>query len=503
MVYRKNLVKKYALISVHDKSKLKYLCANLIKNDYILIATTSTAKKIKSFGFNSIDISKITKFKEILDGRVKTLHPKIFSSILFDRKINKHVKQFKKLNVPRIDIVVVNLYPFEKYKNNLSHNKSLDMIDIGGCSLIRASGKNYKYVTTISDTNDYKLLIENLKNKNGVTDILFRKKMASKAFSITSKYDSLISHWILKNKEKNNKLNLRYGENPDQKAYIVNNGYVSISKTQISGKKISYNNILDVDSGIKCLSEFKEPTCVIIKHNNPCGVASSSKINIAYKKALNSDIKSAFGGIVLVNREINIDLADGILKNYYEVIVAPNYSKQAENKLRKKEGLVILKLGKFKLNKFETKQTLFGDITQKVSDLKINKNFFISKAYKKDSKKIIEELIFATKVVKHLKSNAIVLASNKQTVGIGTGQTNRIDSLQIALKNYKQNFRERKFVCVSDGFFPFTDSLKLLNKNKCKVVAQPSGSIRDLENIKYAINNKMSLYFLKNRLFRH
>ena len=503
MVYRKNLEEKYALISVYNKSKLKYLCSNLIKNDYKLIATTSTAKKIKSFGYAAIDISEIIKFKEILDGRVKTLHPKIFSSILFDRKISKHIKQFKKLNVPRIDIVIINLYPFENYKNNLNENKSLGMIDIGGCSLIRASSKNYKYVTTISDNNDYKLLIENLKNKNGVTDILFRKKMASKAFSITSKYDNLISDWIHNNKGRKHKLNLRYGENPDQKAYILNNGYLSISKTQISGKKISYNNILDVDSGIKCINEFKEPTCVIIKHNNPCGVASSNKINIAYRKALNSDPKSAFGGIVIVNREINSELATSILNNFYEVIVATSYDKRAEKILRKKESLILLKLGKFKLNNFETKQTLFGDITQKNSSVRINKNFFISKTYKKNSKKIIEELIFATKVVKHLKSNAIVLTSNKQTVGIGTGQTNRIDSLRIALKNYKQNFKEKKFVCISDGFFPFTDSLKLLNKNKCKVVAQPSGSIRDLKNIEYAVNNNMSLYFLKNRLFKH
>ncbi len=503
MVNRKNLEKRFALISLFNKNKLKFLCDNLIKNNYNLIATTSTSKEIKSLGFECIEIEKITKFKEILDGRVKTLHPKIYSSILYDREKRKHIKQFKKLNVPLIDIVVINLYPFENYKKNKNRSNSIEMIDIGGCSLIRASSKNYKYVTTISNINDYKPLIKNLKKNNGITDLIFRKEMAYKAFNATSKYDNQISNWIIDENKRKDKLNLRYGENPYQRAHIINNTNLPIAKIQISGKDISYNNILDVDSGVKCLNEFKEPTCVIIKHNNPCGIASSNKINIAYKKALNSDRKSAFGGVLLLNKKINLELASLILKNFYEVIVAPNYEKKAEDILKKKEKLILLKVGKTRLNKSETKETIFGEIIQNNSNLKIDKNFFINKTSKKISQKDMEELIFATKVVKHVKSNAIVLASNKQIIGIGGGQTNRIDSLKIALKNYRTHFKEKKFVCVSDGFFPFVDSLKLLNKNKCGIVAQPSGSIRDKKNIDYAKRNKISLFFLRNRLFKH
>ena len=502
MVIGKDLEKKYALISVYDKSKLNYLCRNLKKHKYEFISTGSTCKKIKSMGFNCIEVSKITNFKEIFDGRVKTLHPNIYGSILYLQDNKKHTKEFEKLKIPKIDIVIINLYPFEKYLGKLNANELIELIDIGGPSLLRAASKNYRYITAIHDIKDYKRLIQNLDLNEGKTDINYRKQLAYKVFELTSKYDKVISNWFDK-KKKNKKINLRYGENPHQKAYFYSNREKSIFDFQISGKEISYNNILDVDSGLKCLNEFKEPTCVILKHNNPCGVASASKITNAFEKAYKSDSKSAFGGIVLLNKKIKKSLARNIEKFFFEIIVAPDFDKEALQLLKNKKNLILLKIGKIGIQKIEIRQTLFGMIYQNSDKDVIGKNFCKLVTVKKTTDKMLEDILFSIKVAKHLKSNAIVLSSNKQTLGIGNGQTNRIDSLILALNKYKSNFKKRKMVCVSDGFFPFTDSLKLLKKNNCNVVAQPFGSINDKKNIEFANTNNMSLYFLKNRIFKH
>ena len=503
MVVRENMKNNYALISVYDKSNLKYLCNNLKKNKYKFISTGSTCKKIKSLGFDCIEISKVTKFKEILDGRVKTLNPKIYGSILFKRNNKKHSNEFKKLQIPKIDIVVVNLYPFKKFLNNKDHEKTIEMIDIGGVSLLRASSKNYKYVTTISNTYEYKLLIQNLRVNKGFTDLNFRKEMATSAFKNTAEYDKLIYEWMQLKKQSNKKKKLRYGENPNQKSFILNSTSSSIFDYQISGKEIGYNNIIDVDSGIKCLKEFTKPTCIIIKHNNPCGAASSNSINLAFKKAYESDSKSAFGGVVLLNRKIDESFSNFISKFFFEVIVAPSFEKKAVKALSQKKKLILLKLGNINLQKQESRSTLFGTIYQNLDNSKINKSFCKLVAHKQASVSSMNDIIFGIKVVKHLKSNAIVLVANEQTVGIGNGQTNRVGALEIAIKGLNKNFKNKKFICTSDGFFPFTDSLSLLKKNKCKIVATPSGSINDRENIMYANKKKISLYFIKNRLFKH
>ena len=503
MVTRKNINKKYALISVFDKSKLKYLCLNLNKHNYKFISTGSTSKKIRSLGFSCIEVSKITNMKEILDGRVKTLNSKLYGSILYKRDNKEHIEEFKKLKVPKIDLVIINLYPFEKISKKNSEDKIVEMIDIGGPSLLRAAAKNYKFITAISSIKNYEKLILNLKKNRGITDINFRKKMASEVFKKTSTYDDIINQWLIKYKKNNQNKSLRYGENPNQKSYIKEENGISIFDYQINGKDLSYNNIMDIDSGFKCLKEFKEPTCIIIKHNNPCGVASSSNIELAFKKCYESDSKSAFGGIVLLNRKVSSKLADLIKENFFEIIAAPNFYKSAYSILSKKKRMILLKLDKINLKNEEFRSTLFGTLYQK-NDLDIiDKNFFKRMTNSKFSKKLFSDLIFATKVVKHVKSNAIVLCSNKQTVGIGMGKNNRIDSLKDAFKSYKNNFKNKYFVCVSDGFFPFTDSLKLLAKNNCKSLAQPAGSINDSEIIKFAKNNNLSLYFLKNRLFKH
>ncbi len=502
MVIRKNLEVKYALISVYNKNKLDILCKYLNENNFKFISTGSTAKKIISLGYKCLEVSKITQFREILDGRVKTLNPKLYGSILYLRNDKKHIEQFKSLKVPRIDLVIVNLYPFEKFLKKKDINNTIEMIDIGGPSLIRAASKNFKYVTTVFQISDYKKLIQNLNKNDGITDISFREQMAGKAFKYTSSYDHIISNWFNRDQSKG-KVNLRYGENPNQNAYIINDKGKSIFDFQINGKEISFNNIIDVESGLQCLNEFYEPTCVIIKHNNPCAVASSWNIQLAFKKALESDSISAFGGIVLLNKKVDERLAMQISKSFFEIIVATNFDKKALDVLKRKNKLILLKINKINFKKNEFKSTIFGTIHQTKDMKKINKSFLRLVAHKKVSNNLLNDLVFASKVVKHLKSNAIVICSDKQTLGIGCGQTNRIDSLRGAVKNYKKFFKSKKFICVSDGFFPFTDSLKLLKSINCKAVAQPSGSLNDEKNIEYANNNNLSLYFLKHRLFKH
>ena len=304
-------------------------------------------------------------------------------------------------------------------------------------------------------------------------------------------------------KIKNKKVKLRYGENPNQKAWIKIDSNKSIFDFQISGKKISYNNIIDLDSGLRCLNEFIEPTSLIVKHTNPCGVASANKIENAFIKSFKSDSKSAFGGIIFLNRKVNLNLAKIIYKFFFEMVVAPDFDQASFNLLKKKKNLILLKTPKIKNESIEYRSTLFGNLYQTKDFTSINKKFLILASDKKTSTKLIDDLVFSLKVVKHLKSNAIVLTSNKQTVGLGLGQTNRVDALKFAIKNKQTYFKNKSFVCASDGFFPFTDSLKLLNLNGCYAVAQPSGSINDDKIISFSNKKNMPLYFIKNRLFKH
>ena len=304
-------------------------------------------------------------------------------------------------------------------------------------------------------------------------------------------------------KTKNIKVKLRYGENPDQKAWIKIDSNKSIFDFQISGKKISYNNIIDLDSGLRCLKEFIEPTSLIVKHTNPCGVASANKIENAFVKSFKSDSKSAFGGIIFLNRKVNLNLAKIIYKFFFEMVVAPDFDQASFNLLKKKKNLILLKTPKIKNESTEYRSTLFGNLYQTKDFTSINKKFLTLASDKKTSTKLIDDLVFSLKVVKHLKSNAIVLTSNKQTVGLGLGQTNRVNALKCAIKNKQTYFKNKSFVCASDGFFPFTDSLKLLNLNGCYALAQPSGSINDDKIISFSNKKNMPLYFTKNRLFKH
>ena len=304
-------------------------------------------------------------------------------------------------------------------------------------------------------------------------------------------------------KIKNKKIKLRYGENPNQSSWLIHSTNKSVFDFQINGKKLSYNNLIDLDSGLQCLSEFNEPTSIIIKHTNPCGVASAKNIKVAFQRSYDSDPKSAFGGIIFLNRKVSLLLAKLIYQNFFEMVVAPSFEKNAINLLKKKKNLILLKTPNINKENIEYKSTIFGEILQTKNFSPINRKFLTLVSNKKTNSKLIEDLIFAIKVVKHLKSNAIVLSKDKQTLGLGLGQTNRVDALNFALRNKKKNFKDKLFVCASDGFFPFTDSINLLNKNGCEVVAQPSGSINDDKVISFSNNNKISLYFIKNRLFKH
>ena len=505
MVTRKNM-KKNALISVYDKSSIKKICNVLNKFNIGIISTGATAKKIVSLGYKCKEISKLTKFKEILNGRVKTLNPKLHASILYKRNSTEHKKTFKKLDFPTIDFVIVNFYPFSKISNKENPDNKIDMIDIGGPSMIRSASKNFKYVTTICDKKYYNSFIKELTKNKGFTSLAFRKKMAERNFKLTSEYDLSIFKWFSGEAEskRNKKIKIKYGENPNQNAYYLTNAKSNLFSSQLNGKGLGYNNILDVSEGLNCLDEFSEPTCVIIKHNNPCGVASAVDIKSAYLKAVQSDSVSAFGGVVLVNRKIDKKLAKLIDNKFYEAVIAPKFNILSLEILKSKKKLIIIDSSNLKITNDKTfKSVNSGTLYQDFNSYKISKAKIKLVSNKKSSNKTLEDLVFAFKVAKHVKSNAIVFARNKQTVGIGAGQMSRLDSTKMAIMKYKETFNHKNFVCASDAFFPFTDNIKKLLKLNCKAIIQPSGSKNDDKIIEYAIKRKAALYFVKNRVFKH
>jgi len=502
--------KKYALISVYDKKNLKKICETLTKYNIGLISTGSTRKEIKKNGFICDSVSNLTKFKEILEGRVKTLNHNIHASILYNRKKQSHISTFNKLKFPIIDFVIVNLYPFERIIEETTNlKKCIEMIDIGGPALLRSAAKNFESVTAINNIDDYENFIKNLEINKGKTSLLFRKKMAKKVFITTYSYDSVIANWFSNNSGINlngyNAIKLKYGENQNQKStfyHLLKDQ--SFFKSKIQGKELGYNNILDINSGLDCINEFSDPTCVIIKHNNPCGISSNKSINNAFKDALDSDKVSAFGGVVIINRIIDKKLANLISKNFFEIIISTNYTKDAKSIFKKKPKLILIETSKLsKNNKNEITSVIGGYLIQEKNKKKIIKKDLFCMTNKKVNTNILNDFVFALKVSKHVKSNAIVLVKNKKTIGIGAGQMSRIDSTKLAIMKAKSLNKKMDFVAASDAFFPFTDNIKLLIKNKCKGIVQPSGSINDHKIIKFADNNNLPLYFTKYRLFKH
>ena len=515
---KKNIMKKIqsALISVSDKSNLKPLLQILNKNKVKLISSGGTFKTIKKLKFKCVKISDFTGFKEILDGRVKTLHPKIHAGILNKRNNKLHLKEINNNNFENIDLVIVNFYQFEKtLKKTKNHNKIIENIDIGGPTMVRAAAKNYNDVTVITSTEQYSDLINELKINKGTTSLKFRKKMSQLAFNETAYYDSVISNYF------NNTSNiyfpqkkifhgnliekLRYGENPHQESAIYSqNKNLKINK--IHGKQLSYNNYNDIFSALTISKTLPKNTgTVIIKHTNPCGVSILKNKIDSYKSALGCDPISAFGGIVSCNFKINKSLALELTKMFFEVIIANGFDKDALKLLKFKKNLRLIDASNFLLNEILRFNSTNDSILVQSEDKKIfTKNDFKIVSKKKPTKTQFDNLIFAFNVCRYVKSNAIVLANNKTTIGIGSGQASRLDSCQIAInKMIKFNNDKKEIVAASDAFFPFIDGIEKLVQSGVSAVIQPRGSIRDKDVIKFANATETVLVFSKTRHFNH
>ena len=507
---------KTALISLSDKSNLKPLLKILKKNKIKIISSGGTFKEIKKLKFKCIEVSKFTDSNEILNGRVKTLHPKIHAGILNIRNNKIHSRDLKKNNYENIDLVVVNFYPFENIlKQTKSHEKIIKNIDIGGPTMVRAAAKNYNDVTVITSTTQYPELIKELTINKGSTSIHFRKKMSRLAFTETAYYDSLIANYFneVSNIHFPNKKiihgnlieKLRYGENPHQDSAIYSqNKNIKIDK--IHGKQLSYNNYNDIFAALTISKSLPKNTgTVIVKHANPCGV-SIHKNNIkSFKSALACDPISAFGGIVSCNFKIKKDVAKELDKIFLEVIVANGFDKNALQILKRKKNLRIIDSSNFSSSQSLKSNSFYDSILVQSED----KNVFSKKDFKivskkKPSKSQFDDLIFAFNVCRFVKSNAIVLANNKSTIGIGSGQPSRLDSCKIAINKMNKFVKDKnEIVAASDAFFPFIDGIEKLIQSGVTAVIQPSGSIRDKEIINFANSTETILIFSKTRHFRH
>tara|TARA_Y100000590_G_scaffold53498_1_gene55921 strand:+ start:1362 stop:2900 length:1539 start_codon:yes stop_codon:yes gene_type:complete len=509
---------KSALISVSNKDKLKDILKKLKNYKVKLISSGGTYKKIKSLGYNCIEVSDYTGFQEILDGRIKTLHPKIHSGILFKRDKKSHKKILKKLNFEEIDLVISNFYPFEKTINQTkNHQKIIENIDIGGPSLVRSAAKNYKDVVVITKINQYQELIKELNLFKGGTSLQFREKMSKEAFGETASYDlAIFNYFNFFSKEKipqkifikaNLIQKLRYGENPHQFGAIYGN-QENFKLKKIQGKELSYNNYNDIFACLNLSNSLpKNRGTIIVKHSNPSGVSIESNILKSYLSAINCDPVSAFGGILACNYKVNFKIAKEIIKNYYEVVIANGYDKKAIKLFKNKKNLRVIDSKEFKpikQNKITTGINSF--LTQNNDNEIFSKNDFKVVSKIKPSKKLIDQLIFSFNVCRSVKSNAIVIAQDNKTLGIGSGQPSRLDSCKIAIekmRKFKQFDNKNPIIAASDAFFPFVDGIESLVQAGVKAVIQPYGSIRDKEIIKFANDMGIILVFSKSRHFSH
>ena len=507
---------KKALISVSDKNNLKNILKILTKNKIELISSGGTYKEIKKLKFKCLEVSDYTGFPEILGGRVKTLHPKIHAGILSKRNSKSHIMDLKNNHFEEIDLVIVNFYPFEKtLEQTNNHLKIIENIDIGGPTMVRAAAKNYNDVTVITSFDQYEELIAEIDQNKGSTSLSFREKMSLEAFSETAYYDSVISNYF--NKVQNNNFpkkkviygnlikKLRYGENPHQESAIYSKTN-NLDIHQIHGKQLSYNNYNDIFSALTISKSLPRDTgTAIVKHANPCGVSIHKNKLKSYQMALNCDPISAFGGIVSCNFKIGKDLAIELNKTFLEVIVANGFNEDALKVLKKKKNLRLIDSTKFIIKDIIKFNSSNEYILAQSEDLKkFNIKDFKIVSNKKPNKSQLKDLIFAFNVCRYVKSNAIVLASQATTVGIGSGQPSRLDSCQIAINkmNKFQNLNE-DVVAASDAFFPFVDGIEKLVQSGVSAIIQPSGSIRDKEIIKFANQTNTVLMFSRTRHFRH
>jgi phosphoribosylaminoimidazolecarboxamide formyltransferase/IMP cyclohydrolase len=501
-----------ALISVFHKDGLEPIVRKLAELGVTLYSTGGTETFIKSLGIDVVAVESITDYPSILGGRVKTLHPKIFGGILNRRSLENDQKTIKEYNIPSLDLVIVDLYPFEKtVADGASAEAIIEKIDIGGISLIRAAAKNYQDVLCVSTQEGYGDLLELLETKNGSTELSDRKRFATQAFATSSHYDAAIFNYFNQEEEiqalrlsESQARGLRYGENPHQRGVFY--GDFDGLFEQLNGKELSYNNLLDVDAAVTLMSEFveDEPTFAILKHNNACGLASRERLVDAYRAALAADPVSAFGGVLIANKKIDVATAQEIKTLFCEVVIAPEFDPEAVTILSEKKNRILLVQKHWNLPEIQVRTALNGQLVQQrdlktdiAADLKT-----VTKATPSASE--VEDLLFASKICKHTKSNTIVLAKNKQLLASGTGQTSRVDALYQAVHKAKQfEFDLEGSVMASDAFFPFPDCVEIADHAGVRAVIQPGGSIKDELSIEYCNKAGMVMVMTGTRHFKH
>lgn len=501
---------KAALISVFDKTGLAPIVQALHENQVTLYSTGGTEEFIKNLGIPVVAVEDVTSYPSILGGRVKTLHPKIFGGILNRQDHEGDVAQMTEFNIPQIDLVIVDLYPFEKtVASGASESDIIEKIDIGGISLIRAAAKNFKDTVIVASVNEYESFLQYYTEENGSTTLAQRKLLATKAFHVSSNYDTAIFNYFneedtyLKISESNGQV-LRYGENPHQKGLFF--GDFDQLFTKLHGKELSYNNLLDVDAAVNLINEFKtdEPTFAILKHNNACGLATRHTMKEAYLEALAGDPTSAFGGVLIANGLIDEATAEEINKLFCEVVIAPSFNQEAIAILEEKKNRIILVLNDLTLPAKQVRTCLNGILVQEKDYITDSKEHLKTVTTTVPSNDEIEDLIFASKICKHTKSNTIVLAKNKQLCASGTGQTSRVDALKQAIEKAQSfEFDLTGAVMASDAFFPFPDCVEIANKAGITAVIQPGGSIKDELSINYCNENNLAMVFTSVRHFKH
>ncbi len=508
-----------ALVSVSDKTNIVEFCKELESLNFEIISTGGTKKVLDENNIKTISIDEVTNFPEILNGRVKTLHPLVHGGLLSLRDNENHIKEVKENSIEYIDLVCVNLYPFKETidKPDTTFDEAIEQIDIGGPSMLRSAAKNYKFVTVVTEIKDYNKVIDEIK-EFGDTTIETKKRLSAKVFRKTAAYDSYISNYLTKELDIEFPENLtltyefhqplRYGENPHQSAALYKRSdspYSLLNAEILNGKPLSYNNIQDANSALNILKEHKEPTAVALKHMNPCGVGTASNILDAYKKAYMSDPVSIFGGIVSLNQEVNKELAEEMNKIFLEIIIAPSYTEDALLVLKKKKNLRVLKLDTSTSNtdSYQVVSVNGGLLLQNSDDYLVEKDQLEVVTDLTPTPQELEDLHFAWKVVKHVKSNAIVITKGTQTVGIGAGQMNRVGAAEIALEWAKKHGHKEELTLSSDAFFPFDDVVKLAHSYGVTKIIQPGGSIRDNDSIKACNELGIKMVFTKNRHFKH
>ena len=505
---------KRALISVSDKDGIVEFAKGLYAKGIEILSTGGTAKLLRDNDVDVLDVDKYTGFPEMMDGRVKTLHPKIHGALLAIRDNDSHMKSASDHDIEMIDLLVVNLYPFEETikREDVTLEEAIEQIDIGGPSMLRSAAKNFRSVTVVTDPKDYEFVLKEIE-VNGDTNIDTRRRLAEKVFEKTAHYDSMIANYLTGGKTRHiivEKIgeDLRYGENPHQRAgffkdHNLQSGACIPNADIIQGKALSYNNIMDADAALSLIREFEQPTVAFVKHGNPCGIATAETVEDAFVNAYEGDPKSAFGGVIAFNRTCTKDLAEIITNKFFEIILAPDFEKEAIETFKSKPNLRVLKLGNINPEgSGETYRKVSGGLLVQDLDVKrISRKDLKVVTKKAPTDKEFEDLLFAWHVVKHVKSNAIVLVKNGMTVGVGAGQMSRVDAVEIAIK--KAMNREDDSVMASDAFFPFPDSIEEAAKHKITAIIQPGGSIKDEDVIKKADELGIAMVFTGTRAFLH